>query len=892
MLHENVRAALGDQLERAVAKIEEKLQSARLAGQESPTVESLSRQKTLLLWARTALQRPELPRVELQAVLQSAASEGLPSWEHESARLDRQKKNITHWAEIRQAIGDRSPLFQLELALSSHGTRFGLFGRSHYDPHDQSGKITDFTAAFRGYITDAQNAAQAANQPFNSYFDLNSISSLLTLESFFPTRVAFSSDMAMERGLPASALATVHDVSGLVDTPNDTLDQIDWKNLVAQMEDVRWLLLGSSTRGSRGALVDPQFYGRTDLDDNTGKQTVMLLEQTAGASVPHLAAAEYLIGCEPDSPNDKTGPLAGTRYFSWYLTHVDGSAKFSTLPTYTQRLQAFQMGDDGLPIRMLNQYQADGKGQVQTIALDGKTVRAMVFAGRRVDLFGLFDPRYLDHLDKIQIYDARRMDNAQYSAVYAQDGVAAAFFPENIAWQLLISRGETANRMVILNADRTHPAGRGFTTVDRADIGPLAWQSTLDLRTLDDARQADLEKFGISNEVIQDLRRASKNELDQATTAQRNRDYLDWQGHTYAAWSLEAQAYQQLISTSNGIIQAVIFLLLAIIPFAYFLERLLIGATNIYKQIGGFAAIFALTTAALASFHPAFRLTRQPLMILLAFLIILLSGMVIYILYEKFEEEILLLRGAGASSHRTSLKRGAVIGAAVRLGLSNMRRRGMRTTLTLITLVLLTFTLLCFTSVRDVLQLSPGVVTQVSESKPGILLRQRGWKELPGETISVAAEVAGANGIMAQRYWYASTNPQQAWSLQFQPVRGAADGVTVAGLLGLDATEGQFHALDMAAVLPGWDRFERGEAVCFLPFDETNSLQVDDEVELLGHRLKIAGFFKPADLSRLQALTGDPLLPLDPTGVAFNQNSNDSASRIMWLQYRSRSINF
>ena len=51
-----------------------------------------------------------------------------------------------------------------------------------------------------------------------------------------------------------------------------------------------------------------------------------------------------------------------------------------------------------------------------------------------------------------------------------------------------------------------------------------------------------------------------------------------------------------------------IFLLLGIIPFSYFLERLLIGATTIYRQITGFFVIFAPDDGG-AGFHPAFRIS-------------------------------------------------------------------------------------------------------------------------------------------------------------------------------------------------------------------------------------------------------------------------------------------
>ena len=152
-----------------------------------------------------------------------------------------------------------------------------------------------------------------------------------------------------------------------------------------------------------------------------------------------------------------------------------------------------------------------------------------------------------------------------------------------------------------------------------------------------------------------------------------------------AVWSLQSQEYQNLIDTSNGIIKGVIFLLLGVIPFSYFLERLVVGSSNIYRQIIWFGVIFVAMTGGLW-FHPAFRISSAPIMILLAFLILILSSTVVYILWGKFEEEIARIRGThdgisnpGGAGHVASFRRGAVLGAAVRLGLSNMRRRGMRT---------------------------------------------------------------------------------------------------------------------------------------------------------------------------------------------------------------------
>ena len=75
---------------------------------------------------------------------------------------------------------------------------------------------------------------------------------------------------------------------------------------------------------------------------------------------------------------------------------------------------------------------------------------------------------YLENLDRVQVLDARRFDQAADTAAYVRDGTAAVFMPPGLRLQqILASRGDVGNRMVLINADAENPAGRGFDTVDR-----------------------------------------------------------------------------------------------------------------------------------------------------------------------------------------------------------------------------------------------------------------------------------------------------------------------------------------------------------------------------------------------------------------------------------------
>lgn len=878
------RTALEDQLLRESSRVEEKLQRARLASPRDPKLlAELQSEKEDAIAAIGGLAPDKSRTATQEARLKSAAGTLLPRWQTEVDRLVEQRNILAAWPTIRADIGDRTPMLFLSLALTSGSPRFGFFARSAYANNlDFTGKA--FAQSFRRYAINT------------SAFVPESTEKRFTLESFFPLDLGFSSDYALARGIPGGAFATVQDRCDFLDTPNDTAERLNYFNLNQQQRGLLELLARIGPNPTlRGALTDPLFYVRNELGSLTADQPVTLFERTVGESLPRLTAANCLIGGEAELENRPLGkPLAGTRRQDWHVTHADGSALFTSEFRFGRmRLHAFDFDAAGQPIRTLAGNQADVRGLAADFTPDpDRPVRCMLFDSRRLDCYGLFDPRYLDTLDKIEVLDARRLDKAQYSNVYADEGTAVVFMPPEIQWQLLVAKGTVNNRMLLINADETHPSGRGFDTTDLAALGPLAWRNARDLAALNGKRQRDLEKFGISSEVVKELQAAATRQIAAAEAAEKIRDYPAMFAATDAAWSLHSQIYQTLIDTSNGIIKGVIFLLLGIIPFAYFLERLLIGSANVYRQIAGFAAIFAIMTLALW-FHPAFRISSAPLMILLAFLILILSSAVVYILWGKFEEEISRIRGSGArgAAHSTSLRRGAVLGAAVRLGLSNMRRRGARTALTLLTLVLLTFTLLCFTSVTEYVQVRPKVVAFPADlpvPPAGILLRQREWKTLPQQSIDLAKNLS-PGAVTATRWWYASGKSEEPWLLPIRrPNRPAEASFYASALVGLEPSEAQFQSAALPTLLPEFSQLA-GQNLCWLPAEAKKSapFALGDTVDILGYRLTIAGFFDDDSFRQLRQLTGDPLSPVDPSGAPRTPvNANDPRQSTPETTYR------
>ena len=380
------------------------------------------------------------------------------------------------------------------------------------------------------------------------------------------------------------------------------------------------ILIGTPVRP--GLLADPLFYARAQLADQASAQDLTLYEEDAGSNLPRLTAAEALIGGENELAGKPLGPMmAGTRRMNWYLAHADGTVHFNAVSRVggsEVRLQAFGFDAAGRMNEALADNQADTRQMAASFYADeGRPVRAMLFGARGLDVYGLFDPRYLDELEQVQILNARRQDEMEIFGAYMRGGAAALFVPVDHddapePWQLLFSRGNVGNRMVLIHADEKHPNGEGFQTADVAKLGTVPWRAAQDFMWLDGKRKSDLERFGISSQIISELQAESEKQLAAGMEAEKRLDYPAQKAAADAVWALQEQEYADLIGTSNGIVQGVIFLLLGVVPFSFFLERLLIGSANVYRQLAWFAVFFAVDDgrAVVSSGVPGFRPRR------------------------------------------------------------------------------------------------------------------------------------------------------------------------------------------------------------------------------------------------------------------------------------------
>ena len=162
-------------------------------------------------------------------------------------------------------------------------------------------------------------------------------------------------------------------------------------------------------------------------------------------------------------------------------------------------------------------------------------------------------------------------------------------------------------------------------------------RSAEDLWRLDEGRMQTLQSRGVTHHALDELQGHSEDLFRDAGAAEGVRV-----AEALRASSLMAGApiYSEVRTSLDDLVRAVLILLALAVPFAFALERLLIGAPNIYRQILWFGIFFTATFLLLFFTHPAFAVSNSSIIIFLGFVVLVLSLVVITIIMRKFETEL------------------------------------------------------------------------------------------------------------------------------------------------------------------------------------------------------------------------------------------------------------
>jgi hypothetical protein len=761
--------------------------------------------------------------------------------------------------------------------------------------------------------------------------DFEPLTGVRSPQSWLCAPLAIGSELCRAWATPGFSLVTLDDLRAFRDTPADTPQNLNLDAIMPQLDAVRVLM--------RRAWEDVKFKGPVENKWQRNSFVGQVVSAAPGRPVPDLPRPGFLVtyyfsAGTPKIPKPRKLPYTmGLRKNEVAICDAEGRYRFEGLSKLHGELrqlaiQVYRLEPGTGDITAASDLGRQSADITLYADLNQNLTprRSLVFNCAEFPLVGLYDPRFLQDLGEVIPLDARRNAEPQRYNVLLGEQLMAGFFEPDMSVYLLFRYGRIGNRLMLLNMEDWRSASgkgvasrdvknlaSGFTLAQMNNIDPLTLVTSQDFHLVDSVRLANYRTAGVTSELLDALHAQAGDQIARAgqsypvgrgmrlATGINLHDYLGmWQPRhadymikeSNAAWATEARVYQAAQAMANDVVRAAIFLLLLCVPFAFCMERLLVGSPNIYRQIGGGVVIFSIMTGMLWLFHPAFRISTSPLIIILAFAIIFMSLVVISVVYGRFDTELKKIRSGRGSAQSASFARASVLMSAVTMGIANMRRRKFRTALTSITIVLITFAVLAFTSASRFLDTTT-LPTGEAASHPGIMLRQRGFRPMPQIVVNNLKAVLGPQEVV-ERWWNVNAgDPKDQLHVVHVPqpketavasAGSAAPALQVAkpkifatqAVLGLSPGESRLSP-EIAHILGdrAFKRLEDGETnIIYLSriiAEQLGISQPGAKVLMGGIELEVASIFDAAAFDqRVITLSGESIAPLKYSAGALD----------------------
>lgn len=892
------------QLATQVVLIEAFYDSMSLVPSLAPGAESALGVATMLELARMLVAKPPGRTVRLLAT--AGHFEGLSGSRH---YLD------SHF----QALSDGSDIISLysSLDIGSKTKGVGMFYKGHFynQREEVRQRFADLGRICREWSeVIADCLGESAEDSFAD--GINPVQGK-TWANYIPGKVAFGSELYTSANGLGVAFCTIDDSRPLVDTPFDVTESVDFDNVFKQ---ARFLACLYDVILNEEEVPLPEKIDLRRIHGQGGFATV-------AGRVAQFDPRESFI---PDKPvpdalvvlRSPSKSYMGVRGNLVEMVHgSDASFEFVGIKPASA---------GGEPVVSMEAYALDPQsGQIRfapdrgTNGAEAYPIDVRVDIGRReltivvfecvsTALFELVDPQTMEVLRTLNVYDGRTDSAPQqygYCLVKPEpwqshvETTAVVFARPGTRFKVVMGAGLAAKRFVLLNSypskaavpndperfpkvadDRDAAEGFGYEVLAQGTFLPkdkigtdedritraiyyTPYMVATDMWNLNDFRIKRLERFRIINTKINDLHGEAKDYLQRARAALHERRYEEFEALARAAHGYESRAYPDVQKTADDVVKGVVFYLALLLPFAFFAERLLFARPNINHQIREFALIFIGIFLIFSQVHPAFKITMNPVIILLAFVMLALSILVIFIIAGKFEEQLKELQRQLGGTHSADIGRMGVASAAFNLGISNMRRRPLRTFLTSLTLVLLTFTVLSFTSVVNQLRFN----TVKAPGKPlyqGIMVRSAIWRPLQEQGYQLLRDEFGSKYAVAGRGWFYTSQLGEQSFVNVTCNKSNAD-YDAKAVCGLTPEEVRVTRIDRC-LKPGSRWFREGERyVCILPEGIADAFNLDEKdfgstkIRFNGLEFDLIGVFDNARLKQLEDLDSEMLTPVD-----------------------------
>lgn len=758
-----------------------------------------------------------------------------------------QQKILKSGSRLRSLLRDHEVAFFIDLHLSSHGNGVGPFHQGWlYNLKPTINRVAIYSPV-------AELLEQEKGLPVGRATYRNSLTPthLRSWDSWFLDRPPLGAEVSNLAGIPGLSLVTTGDARSLWGSPADRPERVDWTYLHDQAKLVERLVMTLIDTDRIHGLQRPR-----DGFTTVTARTNLLLQGELFAN--HPAADTVILAYQ------------GLRR---YYAMVDEAGLFSIRGVADKKhvldkliLEGYRFDDATGEVIWAIDKKATGKKNYRLKLLRrSMQTNLIMFNCRQTTIFDLLEPRNLNYMTKLQLFDGRRdapPEHFWYSRIDTRDSVIASIYTEPGTFlKLTLSDTVLTHKIILTNGQEDSVQGLGYPVEKFPAIHNTTLHAARDAWTLLLPRIDNLERHGIHDKRITGLRDRGLSALHKSEDKYGLMHYSQGRAFASEALALASRVYSQIEKTQKDVLFGVLFYVALFVPFAFVMERFIFHSVSIYKRIAGFTSILILLIAIIYNVHPAFELAYSPMVVILAFFIIGLSLMVSLILFFRFEEEMAQLQQRATLKGGEEISRWKAFTAAFFLGISNLRRRKLRTLLTCTTLVILSFTIMSFTTIkssRDQVRL----LFQEKAPYQGLLLTRMNHRTLPPEAAEILLTSLGGKNNPAPRVWLEAKNPSEPVSV---PLTAHGREATLQGLLGLTPAEAEVTGIDSLLTSGRWLR--NGERnVIILEENVASQLGLSvgssDQLTLWGTEFTLIGTYSTSDFEQAHDLNGEILTPV------------------------------
>lgn len=605
---------------------------------------------------------------------------------------------------------------------------------------------------------------------------------------------------------PAFAVKSVFASSGRSFSPDDTPGHLDPARLEGNL---RWL-----KTFFRGLLDHPEMTAPKNLGAarapriawssviRTFRMDEFAAKTTPDREVPGCLLALYV----PSAPENL---LVDGDVINCYLGLADEMGHYTGYGFREAMFAplAYQLADDWITaLHAIDKGQIQASKQMDSNIFPVPSKTLPMFPCREFIIYDRVDPTLLsDRPLTVQAFwpisAASQADPQKYgvhgvgcmppAVSHRATGPAAVYLwrKENRARQdklILLSE----NKRCALNATAEFPEGRGFE--DAAQLGPdFFGAAARDMALMLGNRVARMR--GVADELVEESFRQTAAASRAMERQAAEGDHVGRLQSGYFALGNMVKAYDQVQGLNADMLKAITLYMALMVPFCFFLSKLLFNLVRLEHELIAFVGLFLAVYLGFRLIHPAFAIVRSAEAILIAFILGGVGCFVIWVVHQRFEGEMsILFRSGGAMGGDVGYS--TVGQTAMMIGVNNMKRRRIRTTLTTATIVLVVFTMLAFSSVSKRMQ--PTLV-HVAPAAPytGFFYHWPAGKTMDEASARVLGDLyADRARLVVRRAMSPPPQPdktQGSWRLATADA-GPVRAVDIDGLMGLPLADGDF----------------------------------------------------------------------------------------------------